>query len=91
MSNTNIFYKDPDSTLDYKIDWEDWLNGDTISTSSWTAQTGLTVESDTRTTMSATVVVSGGTAGQNYTVTNEITTSGGLTDQRSIKLFVRQR
>ena len=66
------FVKDPDATLDYIIDWSEWLDTDTISTSTWTVPTGLTNVSDSNTTTTATIWLSGGTAGQRYTVSNRI-------------------
>jgi hypothetical protein len=39
--------KDPNSDLDYAINWGDWLVGtDTISTSTWTGPTDLTIYGD---------------------------------------------
>lgn len=87
------YKKDPDATLDYTIDWTEWLSAidDTISTSTWVAQAGLTVDSDTNTTTTATAFVSGGTAGTTLTLTNRITTAGGRTDDRSITLKIVER
>lgn len=90
MPATNRFTKSPEATLDYKFDWSRWLpTGDTIATSSMTADTGLTVASDTHDTSTATVWLSGGTDGQNYDVVNEITTAGGRTDERTMVIQVR--
>ena len=89
---TSSFYqKDPDAVLDYTIDWSSWLGDDTISASSWTVPSGLTKDSDSNTTTAATVWLSGGTEGVIYTVTNQITTAGGRTDERSIKILVVER
>lgn len=85
------FTKDPDAVLDYQIDWSDWLGADTISASTWAADTGITVDSETETTTAATVWLSGGTAGDDYVVTNEIVTAGGRTEQRSLLIRCRQR
>jgi hypothetical protein len=84
--------KDPSAVLDYQINWADWLpDGDTLSTSTWTAETGLTVDSESETTTAATVWLSGGTATEDYVVTNEVVTAGGRTDQRSILVPCRER
>lgn len=83
--------KDPDSTLDYTIDWTAWLGTDTISTSTWTIGSGLTKQTDTKTSKTATVWLTGGTAGTDYTATNRIVTVGGRTDERSMRVQVRQR
>jgi hypothetical protein len=85
------FEKDPDAILDYTVDWSRWLGTDTILASQWTVPTGLTQVSSSNTSTSATVWLSGGTAGQAYTVTNRITTAGGRTDERSIVINVRDR
>ncbi len=85
------FTKDPDAVLDYAVDWTLWLAGDEIATSDWTVPAGLNKVTDTKTTTKATVWVSGGQAGQSYTVTNRITTTGGRTDDRSITVKVENR
>ena len=86
------FTKDPDAVLDYTIDWSDWLaSGETISTSTWTIPTGLTEDSETETTTTATVWLSGGTEGTSYTITNEIVTSQSRTANRSLYIRVEER
>ncbi len=89
-----VFTKDPDSVLDYTIDWSNWLTAagsDTISSSSWTVGTGITEDSDSNTTTTATIVVSGGTAGTDYDLANKVVTAGGRTVERTITIKVRQR
>ena len=95
--------KDPDAVLDYDIHWNDndagtneagddgWLQGDTIATSTWIVPAGLTKDSDSKTTTTATVWLSGGVEGESYVITNRITTAGGRTDDRSAKLVVSSR
>jgi len=85
------FAKDPDAVLDYAVDWSRWLAGDEIVTSEWTVPSGLTKVSDSKTTTKATVWLSGGTAGQSYTVTNRITTTGGRTEERSFAIRIEER
>lgn len=92
MGTTYNFIKDPAAVLDYSWDWSQWLQpSETISTSTMTASPGLTINSNSHTTTSTTVWVQGGTAGQPYTVTNEITTSAGRTDNRTISIRVQTR
>ncbi len=91
MAEANEFTKDPNAVLDYTWDWEDWLDSDTISSSSVTVQTGLTADSDTNTTTTATVWLSSGTLGEDYEVTNRIVTAGGRTEDRTIIIMVRER
>jgi hypothetical protein len=84
------FMKDPDAKLDYKIDWSDWLDGDTISASTWTVPAGLTKVSDTFSNTTATIWLSGGTAGLHYEVTNRITTGAGRIDDRTLSFRIRE-
>lgn len=80
--------KDPGATLDYAVDWSDWLEaGETISDSEWTVEAGLTEEASPAPSELdgiTTIWLSGGTAGAYYTVTNTITTSVGRIDERSL-------
>ena len=99
MAKTPIYDKDPASVLDYKFDWEDWLGSDTITgtpTATVEAISGdasplAAVTPLEKDTTSATAWLSGGTVGNSYTVTVEIVTTGGRTDQRSIEIRVVER
>lgn len=83
--------KDPDAIKDYICDWAEWLNGDTIATSTWTVPVGITKVSDTHNNTEATIILSGGASGTTYTFVNRITTTGGRTDERSIQLKVQSQ
>jgi hypothetical protein len=85
------FTKDPNALLDYTVDWTDWLDTDTIATSSFVATAGLTISSSSNTTKKAVVWLSGGQAGTVYTVTNHITTAGGRQDDRSFTVRVKEK
>ena len=85
------FTKDPNAVLDYTVDWTRWLAGDQIATSDWLVPTGLAKMADSKTGSTATVWLSGGTAGQSYTVTNRITTAAGRTEDRSFIVTVEER
>lgn len=87
------YTKDPASVLDYTIDWgTNWLaDAETISSSSWTVESGITQDSDSNTTTTATIWLSGGTAGSVYTVTNQIVTNSGRTAERSLRIKVENR
>jgi hypothetical protein len=86
------FIKDPSSVLDYRIDWTDWLQpGDTISTSNWTVPAGISKDSNTNDTVSATIWLSGGTAGNIYNIVCRIVTAVGRTDERSLDIKVEER
>lgn len=99
------FTKDPSAVLDYRFDWapltngrpgatSDWLaEGETISSQTTTASDGLTVDSSSITDSSTSVTawLSGGTAGNTYTVTNRITTSASRTDERTVRIQVKDK
>lgn len=85
------FKKDPAAVLDYTIDWSRWLAGDTITSASWTVPAGITQTLATNDGSSATVWLSGGTAGTSYTVKGLINTQAGRTDERSILIKVENR
>jgi hypothetical protein len=94
MYPLRTFVKDPSAVLDYSFDWtaDGWIGADTITgTPVWTVPTGVTKDSQSNTTTMATVVISGGTAGENYDVACKITTAGGRTDERTFRLQVRDR
>lgn len=85
------YVKDPGDTLSYSNNWEPWLDGDTISISAFAATTGITIVSDSNTTTTSTVILSGGIVNNSYTITNTITTAGGSIVERSFKITVKQR
>jgi hypothetical protein len=94
MYPLRTFTKDPSAVLDYSFDWtvDGWIGADTITgTPVWTVPTGIVKDSQSNTTTVATVVISGGTAGENYDVACKITTAGGRTDERTFRLQVRDR
>jgi hypothetical protein len=92
MSAT-VFPKDPDATLDYQVDWTTYLTplADTISTSTWIVQTGITKGSDYKTATATTVWLSGGALGTRYKLINRIVTVGGRTDDRTFYVKVMDR
>jgi len=91
MTAIATFYKDPDAVLDYTIDWETWLGSDTISTSTWTVPSGITKNTDTNTTTTTTIWLSGGTAGISYDLLDRIVTAAGRTEDRTIAIIVREK
>jgi hypothetical protein len=87
----DLFYKDPDAKLDYGFDWATWLGSDTISSSSWTVDAGLTQVSDTNDTTTTTVWLEGGTVGVSYKAVNRIVTVGGREEDRTLWIVVQER
>jgi hypothetical protein len=86
------FLKTPNAMLDYGFNWTSWLtSGEVIASSVWTVTSGLTVVSSSNTDTQTTIWISGGVAFSNYSLVNKITTSLGRIDERTIKIFVRQR
>ena len=89
---TKIFEKDPDAVLSYTRKWNKYLGSDTIATSVWIVDSGITKDSDSNDSTSTTIKLSGGTAGNKYTVTNRITTTTSAeTDDRSWQIRVVER
>lgn len=92
-------FKDPDEVLPFTIDWAadaddggPWLVGnDEISVSTWDVTTGITVDSDSETTTTTQIVLSGGTAGETYFAANKIVTTAGWTAVRTIQINVVER
>lgn len=82
------YLKDPVDVLDWQINWATWLGVDTIVTSTWTVPTGITQVTETETATAATIWLSGGTAGQSYTIANKIVTTLGRTKKQSITIVV---
>lgn len=84
------FVKDPNSTIDFAVDWAEWLSSaDTVSSSSWEVS-GLTVSSSSVTNNVTRAFLTGGIAGVDYLITNRVTTQGGRIEDRSILVQVRQ-
>jgi hypothetical protein len=87
-----FFSKYPVENFDVLIDWEAegfLAAGDSIVSSSWSADVGITIGVTVMTATTTTVWVSGGTAGWLYHVTNTITTVGGRTFQRFIDFKIK--
>jgi hypothetical protein len=82
------FSKDPDEVKDYHINWATHLGTDTIVTSTWIVPAGITKVRDSSTTTTATIWLSGGTAGQQYHLVNHITTVGGRTEEDSLIMSI---
>lgn len=83
--------KDPDSILDYSIDWSNWLEGDTLQSVDWFLPAGITKENQSNTTTVATVWLSGGADGNVYNIVCRIVTAGGRTDEVTIRLPVKNK
>ncbi len=91
-----LLLKDPDSSLDYSVDWgRDYLDGDALASSSWTVSPveagGVTVGQSRFDLLVASVQVSSGNEGKLYRLVNHVVTASGREDSRSIMLRVEKR
>ena len=87
------FPKDPQATTDYSVDWTAPLTAaaDTIKTSSWTTDPGVSIAKSTYQGYVVTAFVSGGTIGSSYSITNTITTPAGRTLAQNFIVKVQLR
>jgi hypothetical protein len=83
--------KDPDEVLDYQVDWTDRLDEDTITSSDWTVPDGITQDSESSSTTTATIWLSGGTLGDTYVLLNRVVTAGGRTMDQSVRLKIKSK
>jgi hypothetical protein len=88
--------KDPNATLQFGIDWADWLDaGDSITTSTFQVETTgtnlITIVDTSVVSNIASATLSGGTTGTVYTIANTISTVEGWTDTRRFRVKVDKR
>lgn len=86
-----IFIKDPNAVLDYALDWTKWLEGDVLSTGTWTIDAGPTIQSQNVANGIVTMWLSGGVDGTTYAALCRVVTVGGRTEDRTIHIQVRER
>ncbi|MFN3472900.1 MAG: hypothetical protein ACK4ZW_02530 [Blastomonas sp.] len=92
----SLFVKDPDSRIDYRVDWgAAFLGPNLVVVSSWLVTPvqdgGLAVIADGHDGRSATATLEGGQAGGSYALTNRVTLSNGEIDERSVAVRVEPR
>ena len=92
----SFLLKDPDSVLDYLVDWGvDYLGTDVLADSDWTVAPaeplGLEVVEHVFDQSFATVKASGGLPGHIYRLTNRVTLESGRRDSRSVVIRVEAR
>ena len=93
----SYIHKDAGARLFYYLDWEDWLEDDTLTSVSYAIQSRandaapVVKHSEGIATKKTFVEISGGSVGKVYTVTATITTGGGLTDKRFFRVKVENR
>lgn len=88
-----LWQKDPDSTLDYSINWADSLPADDVITNLYvSASSGIAVPAQGIVgAVTACMISGGGAAGSMQWCTMQIKTAQGRTDERTIKLLIRQQ
>jgi hypothetical protein len=91
----SFYLKDPESRVDYAIDWSPYLNGQSIETSLWLVVPaeagGIAVEESSFEPARTAARLGGGVTGHSYSVSNRVTFSDGSTDVRSITLRAEAR
>ena len=90
--------KDPNAELDYTLDWGEYTQaGDAIDTATWSASTisgdpsPLVIGVATVNNDKASVLISGGTAGNIYNVEFRIVTDNSKQDSRNFRIKVVER
>jgi len=91
----SFYLKDPESQVDYAIDWALYLDGQTIVASGWSVEPaedgGIVAEEGSFEPERTAARLSGGVVGHVYTIANLVTLSDGTADARSIILRVEER
>ncbi len=88
-----IWFKDPDVTKDYVLDWTaKYLpSGVTVAAATFTIPAGLTKISQSFTTSQSRVIISGGEDGQDYKCVGDATFSNGLSEEITFWIKVRNQ
>ena len=81
--------KDPDEVIDVAIDYSVLLDGDTITSSTWSVA-GVTLASSSNTTTTASARISGGTLGGKHKAKNTVVTTGGQTFVRRLVFAMQE-
>jgi hypothetical protein len=91
----SFYLKDPQSRVDYAIDWAADLDGQTIVGSQWAVRPveidGIEIEEDSFAPGRAAARLTGGVVGHCYSVANRVILSDGTSDARSIALRVEDK
>lgn len=91
-----LLIKDPDSRIDYRLDWGAAdLGANLIATSQWQVSPQedgeLAIVASGHDGLSALVTLTGGRTGASYALTNQVTLTNGAIVERSIAIRVEQR
>lgn len=84
--------KDPQSVLDYRFDWKEWLGTDTISSYTVTSSSAdFVIDQSSNSPTAVTVWLKGGVVGQIYEITCRIVTAANRTDDRTARFPINNR
>ncbi len=91
----SFYLKDPNSRIDYTVDWRGYLDGQIVAASAWSVSPdeagGVAIEAESFDLERAAVTLSGGVAGQVYAVANRVTLSDESVDERTLTIRVEGR
>lgn len=82
------FEKRAGALLNFGVDWEAWLDGDTIAASTWLVPDGLVVTDEEFTTTKSTIWIEEGLLGAVYELWNEISTASGTRNLHPIYITI---
>ena len=86
------YIKHPSATLDYTIDWSNWLaDGETIVSVVWKVGDGVTQVSASHTSTTTLIWLSGGELDNTYDISCRITTSSSRIDERAFSVQMEYR
>lgn len=88
-----VFVKDPDSILDYRVDWSVWMApGDFLVDAQWIVTPAVNVELATLGETAAVVWLAGaGAEGTRSFVTNRVTTNDGRVEDYSFIIVSKEK
>lgn len=91
-----MMVKDPDTRIDFEIDWGlAYPDGQAVLASLWEVTpaeaNGLMVAASAHDLMQTTATLAGGVAGHVYRVANRVTLNDGQIDERSMTIRVEER
>lgn len=91
-----MMVKDPDTRIDFEIDWGlAYPGGQAVVASQWAVvpheEGGLSVAGSAHDLMQSTATLADGIAGHVYRLTNRVTLSDGQIDERSVAVRVEER
>lgn len=92
MSLIHLYPHDPDASLDYSLDWSEWLSdGETIIESTWSIAKGSATLSNSQVNASVTTTWLSDAAPPAVSIKNRIRTSLDRIDERTLDITVDER